>query len=200
MTTVAGNGTCSDTGDGGPATAASVMPWGIAVDGSGNIYLSDPTHSRVRKVAPDGTISAFAGTGKSGAGVNGVPASQSPLRTPYGLAVDKAGNVYIADYGDSRIRMVSPDGMISTIAGTGVLGFTLNDGKPAASVAIYAPMGVAADTDGNLYFTEYGGGHVRKVDSSGILTTLAGFPSYGSAAMEGRRRRPPSAALSGAWR
>jgi uncharacterized protein (TIGR03437 family) len=179
LTTVAGSGNCGDSGDGGPATAAAFQPWGVAVDAAGTLYISDNVHSRVRKVATDGTISTFAGTGRSAAGVDGVAATDSPLRSPYGLAVDKAGNVYIADYSDYRIRMVDPTGIITTVAGTGVLGSLLNDGKPANTVSIYFPMGVAVDGQGNLYFTEYGIGYLRKVNASGIISTITGFPAYG---------------------
>src|ERR1700722_11933274 len=117
--TVAGN---NSSGDGGPAlSAALTQPEGIAVDSSGNVYVADAADNRVRKIATDGSIQTVAGTGVAGFAGDGGPASAALLNQPYGLALDKAGNLYIADLGSARVRKVSADGTIQTVAGGGTL-------------------------------------------------------------------------------
>jgi uncharacterized protein (TIGR03437 family) len=181
ITTVAGTGSCLDSGDGGPATAARLSPWAVAVDAAGNLYISDATHARVRKVAPDGTIGTVAGTGTAGSGNDGIPATESALNSPYGLAVDKKGNLLIVDSGNHRVRMVDAAGVIRAVAGNGDATLYLNDGKPASTVPLYSPYGIAADGQGNLYITQATWGYVRKVDTAGIIHTIAGFLNNGFA-------------------
>jgi len=161
-------------GDGGPATAAQIGAiQGIAVDHAGNLYLSDSDNHRIRKVAPNGIISTIAGTGVAGFSGDGGPAASAQLNTPYGLAVDLAGNVYIADMGNSRVRRVSPNGSIETYAGGGNSGAT-GDGGPAAQAELLGPRNVAVDAAGNLYISEYGCNRVRRVAPDGTISTFAG--------------------------
>src|ERR1035438_693246 len=121
ISTIAGSGSSGDSGDGGPALSADLLwPAGLALDTAGNLYVS--TGSRVRKVSSDGTIAAFAGTSSPGYGGDGQAATRASLREPHGLAVDSAGNVYIADSGNFRIRKVDQTGKIATIAGAGQYG------------------------------------------------------------------------------
>jgi trimeric autotransporter adhesin len=178
ITTIAGNGTQGFSGDGGPATSAQLRTpgEGIAVDGAGNVYFSDTGNSRVRKVTPGGTISTFAGTGGGGAIGDGGLATSARIDTPLGLAVDGLGNVYIADAGPgsgARVRKVNPAGIITTYAGTSASSFS-GDGGPATAAALYAPRGLALDGQGNLYIADMYNQRIRKVDSSGTITTFAG--------------------------
>ena len=133
ITTVAGNGTPGFSGDGGPATSAQLTyPIGLFVDGSGNLFIADG--ATVRKVSPSGTITTVAGGGVSGSSGDGGPATKAQLRSVRGVSVDSAGNLFIADLFESRVRIVSPSGIIATLAGTGVPGYS-GDGGPAASGA-----------------------------------------------------------------
>jgi len=176
ITTVAGNGNPSFSGDGGPATSASLdNPMGLAVDSAGNLYIADSWNDRVRKVS-SGTITTVAGGGTNGLG-DGGPATSASLFWPYGVAVDSAGNLYIADTNNSRIRKVS-GGTITTVAGNGNFGFS-GDGGPATSASLYRPWGVAVDSAGNLYIPDAGNHRIRKV-SGGTITTVAGNGSQGS--------------------
>src|SRR5262249_52822492 len=148
MTTVAGSGfftgssNPSATGDGGQATAATLnFPTGVAVDSNGNIYISDNGNQRIRKVTKGGVISTYAGTGTAGfSGDNGL-ATQAQLTNPLGLAVDGAGNLYVADYLNHRIRKITTGGVISTVAGTGTAGFS-GDGGPATAAMLRFPRAV----------------------------------------------------------
>ncbi len=160
ITTIAGTGTAGYSGDGGPATLAQIRPLGIAVDGKGSVYITDD--SRIRKVSPGGTITTIAGTGRAGSSGDGGPATSARLSDPAWVAVDGQGNVYITDERHNRVRRVSPGGTITTIAGTGVRGFS-GDGGPGTSARLYYPAGVAVDGQGNLYIIDKYNQRVRKV-------------------------------------
>src|ERR1700722_9381244 len=128
-------------GDGGPAiSGVLVQAQGLATDGSGNLYIADAGDHRVRKVAANGVIETIAGTGILGFSGDGGPAAQARLNSPYGLALDPQGNLYIADLGNARVRRVAPDGTITTVAGGGALpAGEANEGSPAAILALSAP-------------------------------------------------------------
>jgi uncharacterized protein (TIGR03437 family) len=171
ITTVAGNGTIYDSGDNGPAVNAGLGgPVGGAVDSSGNLYIVDNSSSTIREIS-NGTITTVAGNGTQGYGGDGGPSTHAELYTPWGIAVDSSGNIYIADTYNDRIRKVS-NGVITTVAGTGVEGYN-GDGGPATSALLSQPEGVAVDSSGNLYIADSGNGRVRKV-SGGVIATIAG--------------------------
>jgi sugar lactone lactonase YvrE len=174
VTTVAGNGTAGDDGDGGPATSAKLWePGGVALDGAGNLYIVDGAANRVRRVSPSGIITAVAGSGfRGGFSGDGGPATSAKLNYPLGAAVDGAGNLYIADAGNIRVRRVSPSGTISTFAGTGTSGYS-GDGGPATSAQFRQVIGVAADQSGNVYVLDKEAGCVRRISPGGIITTVA---------------------------
>jgi trimeric autotransporter adhesin len=198
--TVAGS---SDPGDGGPALAAQLGAiQGIAVDRSGNIYLSDTDHHRVRKVAPGGTISTLAGTGVAGSSGDGGPAAKAQLNLPYGLAVDANGNVYVADAGNNCVRRISPDGTITTVAGTGAKG-SAGDGGLAVHAQLLTPRNLALDAAGNLYISEFEGQRVRKVGLNGAIgavagTGVAGFRGDGGQATAAQLAYPAGLAVDSA--
>jgi hypothetical protein len=180
ITTIAGTDTNGYAGDGGPATNAQLnYPNGVAVGATGNVYIADTGNSRIRKVTGSpGVITTFAGGGIG----DGGPATNAPLNDPSGVAVDTAGNIYIADYGNSRIRKITvSSGVITTIAGTGTDGYA-GDGGPATSAQLNRPSGVAVDTAGNIYIADYGNSRIRKVDAiTGVITTIAGTGTSGYA-------------------
>ena len=135
---------------------------GMALDPAGNLYIADFGNSRVRKVTPGGTISTYAGTGTPGFAGDGGPATAAQLSFPQGVALDSAGNLYIADSNNNRIRKVTPGGTISTYAGTGLQGFS-GDGGPAIDAQLWFPVGVALDSAGNLYIADQENQRIRKV-------------------------------------
>jgi uncharacterized protein (TIGR03437 family) len=174
ISTVAGNGGYSYSGDGGAAAKAELyLPQAAAVDALGNRYIADSGNHVVRKIAASGIISTLAGTGAAGYGGDGASGAKAQLNTPTGVAADKLGNVYIADSGNHRVRRVASDGSISTYAGNGAPGFA-GDGGAAASAQLYTPFGLALDPSGNLYIAELGNSRVRKVSTTGTITTVAG--------------------------
>ncbi|HVZ80208.1 MAG TPA: hypothetical protein VHE12_05315 [bacterium] len=177
ITTVAGNGTTFYVGDSRPATTVQLGPNGVAMDNSGNVYFSDGINDRIRKVDPSGIITTVAGGGTSGRG-DGGPATMSQLGNPAGIALDGAGNLFIADYADGRVRKVDVTGTITTVAGGGV-SYAWN-GVPATLVVMGGPTGVAVDNSGNLYISDKNYSRIWKVDPSGILTTAVGYggPGY----------------------
>jgi hypothetical protein len=179
IATIAGNGTAGYTGDGGTATSSELNgPYGVAVDGSGNVYIADTSNNAIRKVAAGtGIITTFAGTSTPGyAGDNG-PATSALLRSPYDVAVS-GSNVYIADSGNSVIRKVS-GGTITTVAGNGTQGYS-GDGGPATSAELHSVPSIAVDGSGNLYIIDYENNVVREVTASnGYINTIAGNGSAG---------------------
>ncbi len=182
ITTVAGGGNTgasgNSIGDGGPATAAYMGPTGVAVDASGNLYISDAANNVVREVTPNGLIATIVGDGinrTSGYGGDGGPAVNALLSSPQAVAVDSAGNLYIADTGNGRIRKVTTDGTITTIVGGGrptALGS--GDGGPATMAILGFPAGLALDSSGVLYIVDRDGNNVRRVGLDGTISTVVG--------------------------
>jgi sugar lactone lactonase YvrE len=177
ITTVAGNGTQAYSGDGGPATSASLYdPEGVAVDAAGNIYISDATYGVIRKVDHvTGNISTYAGNGSICCYVNNVPAASAFLNGPTGLAFDPAGNLYVAEHNGNLVQKIDANtGIISTYAGN-LVNLTLNDGQPATSAGLSAPAALAFDAAGNLFIADSNHYRIRRVDgTTGIITTVAG--------------------------
>lgn len=174
ITTVAGNGSTTYTGDGGPATLASLYaPFGVAADLSGNIYITDSKNHCIRKVDVAGTITTITGNGIAGYSGDGGPASDAQINLPTKVTIDASGNVYFIDNGNHRIRRIGLDGIITTIAGTGVADNT-GDGGPATDAAMYASSGLALDRFGSIYFGDLTKHTIRKINPSGIISTIAG--------------------------
>jgi sugar lactone lactonase YvrE len=171
ITTVAGNGTEGNSGDGGPAILAGLpRPEDIALDSNGNLYIA--SGNTVRRVSPSGLIARFAGNGFSGYSGDGEPATSARLNGPRGLALDSLGNLYISDTGNHRVRRVSPTGVITTIAGDGTSGSS-GDGGAATAAQLNSPRGLAVDSAGGLYISD-SSSRVRYVSVAGIITTAAG--------------------------
>ena len=201
--TIAGNGSPGYSGDGGPAVNAQLNePRGVAVDNSGNLYIADTGNRVIRKVSAGGTITTIAGNGTFGYSGDGGPASDAEITSAIGIAVDAGGNLYIADIYNQRIRKVSAAGIITTIAGDGLFGYS-GDGGPAASARLGSPAGVALDASGNLYIADSYNYRIRKVSAAGIITTVAGdgFNNYsgdGGAAAAAQLSEPEGVAVDGA--
>ncbi len=188
ISTIAGNGaqchTAPSCGDGGPATSAQLEPDGVAVDGSGNVYIGDFGDNEVRKVS-DGTISRVAGDGtncaNAGQGTpscgDGGPATSAQITQPTAVALDPAGDLFIADTDDEEVRKVTRGGMITTVAGNGTLcrsAPACGDGGPATQAQLWAPDALAVDAAGNLYIGDANDAEVRRVSAGGTITRIAG--------------------------
>lgn len=185
ITTIAGNGVQGMSGDGGPATNAKLFaPSGLRLDDTGNIFISDGGNNRIRKIDTNGIITSIIGNGVAGFGGDGGPAISAKLEKPGGIALDKHGNIYIADTRNNRIRKVSnADWTISTIAGKNdTINAYAGDGGPATNALLDQPTCVAVDKDDNVYIGDGFNYRVRKIDAAtGIIHTVAGNskPAYG---------------------
>ncbi|MEU9982143.1 RICIN domain-containing protein [Streptomyces sp. NPDC050856] len=179
ISTIAGTGTAGYRGDNGPAASAQLnWPRDVAVEDTGTVYVVDASNHRIRKITPDGTISTVAGTGRAGFGGDGGPATSAQLNVPFGLAASSTGALYIAEYNNHRVRRITADGKISTVAGTGVAG-SAGDGGPAVSAQLNRPQAVAVDDSGNLYIADSHNHRVRKVAADGTISTVAGTGTAG---------------------
>ncbi len=188
-------------GDGGPGTAAYLShPVGMAFDAAGNLYIADSSNNVIRMLTPGGTISTVAGNNLAGFAGDGGPATAARINNPDGVAVDRNGNLYIADGGNNRIRMVSASTHnISTVAGSALSGFS-GDGGPATSARLNTPRGVAVDSAGNLYIADYFNNRIRVVAPNGIISTVAGngragFTGDGGPALSAQLSGPSSIAV-----
>ena len=179
ISTIAGSALTSYSGDGGPATAAGMtIPTGIAMDRYGNVYFADNNDGRIRKIDTSGIITTVAGNGTTGFLTEGVPATSSGLYSPTSVAIDTSGNIYIADELDHRVLMVNTSGIIHTFAGTGTAGYN-GDGIQATDAKLWFPSAVAIDRGGNVYITDQSNYRIRKVNTSGVISTIAGTGASG---------------------
>jgi sugar lactone lactonase YvrE len=193
ITTVAGTGEAGFSGDGGPATKAQLdVPFAVAVDREGNLYITDENNYRIRKVDKEGIITTFAGTGEGGYSGDGGPATSAKLIDPGGLSFDGKGNLYVADY--KSVRKIDPSGTITTVAGTGELGYS-GDGGPATEAKLTA-YDLALDHKGNIYICDLENQRIRKVDRDGIIHTVAGSGKKGYSGDGGTATK---AALKDPW-
>ena len=206
ISTIAGTGEWGYGGDGGPATQAELRyPSAVTVDGAGSFYIADSGNHRIRKVSAfTGTINTIAGTGEWGYSGDGGPAIEAQLGYPQGVTVDGAGNLYIADFHNNRIRKVdAATGTINTIAGTGEWGYS-GDGGPATRAQLGYPEGVAVDGAGNLYISDSRNNRIRKVSAfTGTISTIAGtgewgYSGDGGPAIEAQLRYPEGLTVDGA--
>ena len=178
ITTIAGTGAPDWGGDGGPAVEAHLnYPSDLECDDKGNLYISDRSNNRIRKVNSNGVISTVVGLGLPEFGGDFGPATEAFLKYPFGIDLDKKGNLYIADRGNNRIRKVDPHGIITTVAGDGTH-FFAGDYGPATRASLAYPTDVVADHRGNLYIADRNNNRIRRVDPLGIMSTVMGIGRY----------------------
>jgi DNA-binding beta-propeller fold protein YncE len=204
VATLAGTGQAAFSGDGGPAGTATLhWPHGVAVDPAGaSLYIADSANHRVRKVdLGSGVITTAAGGASSGFGGDGGQATAALLQAPKAVYAAPSGDLYIADSGNERVRRVDRSGIITTIAGTGVTGFS-GDGGPATTAQFDGPRSVAGDPAGNLYVADDNNHRIRRIDPSGVITTVAGtgtagFSGDGGPALSAQLDHPRGVAVDG---
>jgi sugar lactone lactonase YvrE len=174
VSTFAGSPGISGSANGLDTAASFYKPFGVATDASGNVYVADAGNNKVRKISPAGVVSTFAGTGVAGS-ANGT--DTATFNSPLGVALDKTGNVYVADYGNNLIRKISPAGVVSTFAGTSIAGA---DNGPGTAATFNLPESLAIDAAGNVYVADNGNDLIRKISPAGVVSTLAGSGMAGS--------------------
>lgn len=173
-TLVGCNESGASTGDGVLATAARVSaPNSAAFDQAGNLYFADRDDNRIYKVSSNGLLTTVVGTGSAGNSGDGAPAKAAQINHPTAITFDRAGNLYIAEFGGDRVRKVDTKGVITRVVGTGMAGYS-GDRGPAAAAQLSGPSGLAFDSVGNLYITELNNNSLRRVDPRGLITTVAG--------------------------
>jgi sugar lactone lactonase YvrE len=174
VTTMAGSGK-PGFADGTGAEASFNTPQGVAVDASGNVYVSESGNHRIRRITPSGLVSTLAGSGKPGC-ADGTGA-EACFKSPTGIALDAVGNVYVSDTGNHQIRKITPSGVVTTLAGSGKPGFQDGQGTKAS---LNFPLGLAVDRNGNIYVADMGNHRIRKITPDGFVTTLAGSGKAGA--------------------
>lgn len=173
VTTIGGNGTNGNTGDGGPAISGEIGCGGINVDATGNLYIAQSYKSTIREISKAGILSTFAGNGQIGYSGDGGPATAAEFNSPEAMVVDNSGNMYIADVGNNCIRKIDNTGIVTTIAGNGLAGYS-GDNGPATAAQLYYPTGIAFDSAGHIYIADSYNNCIRKIDNTGTITTIAG--------------------------
>ena len=196
INTIAGNGVYGFAGDGGSAIKASLAyPTGLALDSAGDLFIADTGNSRIRKLTPQGIITTVAGNGSAGFSGDGGTATSASISFPTGVALDAAGNLYIADTDNERIRVVTPAGVISTVAGFGLNGFS-GDGGSATAAALSSPSGVVVDKAGDIFIADLGNNRIREVFAGAASFTAAPVTMNFSAVAGGNSPGAQTIALS----
>ena len=179
ISTIAGTGTAASTGNGGPASAASLSaPVSVVMDRAGNLFFNERSAHFIRKIDRYGIVSIYAGTGTGGYSGDGGPATAADISTPGILTVDTSGNLFFTNAAASVVRRISTIGIITTVAGTGVIGYS-GDGGPATLAQLNGTQSIATDKHGNLLIADLANYRIRKVDTSGIISTIAGTGVFG---------------------
>ncbi len=202
ISTFAGDGTVTSLGDGGPALSAGLHnPSGVYIDPVGNFYIIEYTGAKIRKVNTSGIISTFAGSGVTGFSGDGGPATAARFNKPIDMLADQAGNLYVIDNGNQRIRKIDTFGVVTTFAGNGVVGYS-GDGGPATAASLHDPSRMTMDAVGNIFFADAMNNVIRKITPAGIITSVvgngtAGFSGDGGPATAGSLSQPLGVAFDG---
>lgn len=174
INTIAGNGVAGYSGNGGPAIKAELNdPRGVVTDPAGNVYFCDRDNNVVQKIDTNGVLTTIAGTGVAGYNGDNIPGTQAQLNSPWRVTIDPAGNLYIADAANDRIRKLAPNGIITTVVGTGQPGYS-GDNGPALAATLRIPEQAELDVFGNMFIADSGNNVIRMVSASGTITTVAG--------------------------